>query len=133
MSLDLLIYLRGIVLVVSRIKKNWLRSHSFNQSLRIKTVIMSSPATSEDEAKPQPLKEDNTENLEKHLVGWEENDPANPRNWSTGYKRWITFQLGMVALAASLGSSIIAPAEPVIEQYVGVGTEVAVLCISLYM
>lgn len=67
-------------------------------------------------------------------VGWEgDNDQENPRNWSTGYKTWITFQLGMLALAASMGSSIIAPAEDDIAQYVGVSREVTVLSISLYM
>lgn len=45
-----------------------------------------------------------------NLVTFSEGDPENPRNWSTKYKSWITFQLGMLALSASLGSSIIAPA-----------------------
>lgn len=68
-----------------------------------------------------------------YLVDWDENDQANPRNWSNGYKSWITFQLGMLALAASLGSSIIAPAENAISAYTGVSHEVAVLSISLYV
>jgi hypothetical protein len=69
-----------------------------------------------------------------NLVDWDgEADPANPRNWGKGYKSWITFQLGMLALAASLGSSIIAPGENAIAQYVGVSKEVTVLSISLYM
>lgn len=68
-----------------------------------------------------------------NLVDWDENDPDNPRNWSTTYKCWITFQLGMLALAASLGSSIISPAEGVISEYVGVSSEVMVLAISMYM
>lgn len=68
-----------------------------------------------------------------YLVHWEENEQANPKNWSTLYKCFITFQLGMVALAASLGSSIISPAEAAIGKYTGVGREVSVLCVSLYM
>jgi hypothetical protein len=69
-----------------------------------------------------------------NLVDWDgDADPANPRNWGKGYKSWITFQLGMLALAASLGSSIIAPGENAIAQYVGVSKEVTVLSISLYM
>lgn len=70
---------------------------------------------------------------EQLLVDWEEGDQANPRNWSTGYKSWITFQLSMLALAASLGSSIIAPAEDAISAYTGVSHEVSVLTISLYV
>lgn len=71
---------------------------------------------------------------EQFRVDWEgPDDSLNPRNWSTGYKSWITFQLGMLALAASLGSSIISPAGSAIARYVGVSDEVAVLSISLYM
>ena len=75
-----------------------------------------------------PLKE-----KDQFLVDWEENDPDNPHNWSNGYKSWITFQLGMLALAASLGSSIISPAEDAISAYIGVSHEVTVLSISLYI
>jgi len=95
----------------------------------------SSPTPSNDEENVPPSKDEierkNTK--DPNLVDWEENDKANPRNWTTGYKSWITFQLGMLALAASLGSSIIAPAEPAISIYVGVSREVTVLAISLYM
>ncbi|KAI9641930.1 hypothetical protein NHQ30_009799 [Ciborinia camelliae] len=68
------------------------------------------------------------------LVDWDgENDQGNPRNWSTLYKSWITFILGMLSLSASLGSSTISPAENTIASYVGVGNEVSVLSISLYI
>jgi hypothetical protein len=74
------------------------------------------------------------EKQDPNVVDWDgDADPANPRNWSKGYKSWITFQLGMLALAASLGSSIIAPGENAISQYVGVSKEVTVLTVSLYM
>lgn len=67
------------------------------------------------------------------LVKWEPNERANPRNWSALYRGWLTFQLGMLALTASLASSIIAPAEPDIAKYVGVSEEVTVLVISLFV
>ncbi|KAF7898455.1 hypothetical protein EAF00_004901 [Botryotinia globosa] len=71
---------------------------------------------------------------ERILVDWDgDDDQGNPRNWSTLYKSWITFQLGMLALSASLGSSIISPAGKTIAAYVGVGSEVSVLSISLYI
>lgn len=60
-------------------------------------------------------------------------DKTDPRNWSTGFKAFAAFQLAMLAFAASLGSSIISPAEKVIGSYVGVGQEVMVLAISLYV
>ena len=67
------------------------------------------------------------------LVDWDDNDSDNPHNWSTLYRGWLTFQLSMLALAASLASSIIAPANPVLAKYLGVSEEAIVLNVSLYV
>jgi hypothetical protein len=56
-----------------------------------------SPAPPNDEENALPL-EDVKEKakMDRNIVDWDgDTDPANPRNWSTGYKSWITFQLGM--------------------------------------
>ncbi|KAH9808623.1 putative transporter [Teratosphaeria destructans] len=74
-----------------------------------------------------------TDHVDPYLVDWHAGDPRNPRNWSTPYKGFITFQLGMLALSASLGSSIIAPAESVIASTFGVSEELTVLAVSLYV
>lgn len=72
--------------------------------------------------------------VDANVVDWDgDDDKENPRNWSSGYKSWITVQLGLLALSASLGSSIIAPGEADISEYIGVSSEVTVLVISLYM
>jgi hypothetical protein len=68
-----------------------------------------------------------------YLVKWDKNDTLNPRNWPVGYKCWVTFQLGMLALAGSLGTSITTPADDTIAEYVGVSNEVAVLDVSIYL
>ncbi|KAL9593398.1 MAG: hypothetical protein Q9179_005905 [Wetmoreana sp. 5 TL-2023] len=70
---------------------------------------------------------------EAYRVDWEDDDPENPRNWRTAYKGWLTLQLGMLALAASLGSSIISPAENAIAEYAHISPEVATLALSLYV
>lgn len=67
------------------------------------------------------------------LVRWDQADPMNPQNWPDRYKWWVTFQLGMLALAGSLGSSIMTPADHLIAQYVGVSQEVSVLDVALYL
>lgn len=69
----------------------------------------------------------------EYMVNWDHNDPLNPQNWPVSFKWWVTFQLGMLALAGSLGSSIITPADNIIAEYVGVSSEVAVLDVSLYL
>ena len=70
---------------------------------------------------------------EAYHVDWEPNDPENPRNWSPTYKGWLTLQLGMLALASSLGSSIISPANNAISKYAHISPEVATLSLSLYV
>ena len=99
-------------------------------------------------ASPQPLhhdeqnssqvfsnkeREKEKDDKNSYRVDWEPNDKENPRNWSTSYKSWITFQLGMLAMSASLGSSIISPAEDAITAYTRISSEVAVLPISFYI
>jgi len=91
-----------------------------------------------DEQSPPPVGNPPNDVNEKKeedpfLVKWDDGDEENPKNWSTKFKSWLTFQLGMLALAASLGSSIISPAEEEIAEYMGVSVEVAVLLISLYI
>lgn len=78
----------------------------------------------------QPASQDKDDKI---LVKWEDGEKGNPFNWSNRKKGWITFELGMLALCASMGSSIIAPAEDAIAIYTGISHEVAVLCISLYI
>jgi hypothetical protein len=89
-----------------------------------------------DEENPQPppiAEKGSTPEVDPFLVKWAPNDPENPYNWTTKRKSWITFQLGMLAFAASLGSSIIAPGEPAIGLYTGISQEATVLTISLYI
>lgn len=96
------------------------------------------PQHHDDENPPPPTAEDAEIEKEKEegdpfLAKWEPDDKANPKNWTTAYRSWCTFQLGMLALSASLGSSIISPAEADIAAYTGISSEVAVLVISLYI
>ncbi|QIX00362.1 hypothetical protein AMS68_005879 [Peltaster fructicola] len=74
-----------------------------------------------------------TTNDEAFKVAFEPDDPLDPRNFSTKYKIWITFVLGMLALSASLGSSIVSPAEQAVAEEFGVSSEVTILMISLYV
>ena len=68
-----------------------------------------------------------------NIVTWDKDDKDNPFNWSSGYKAWITFQLGMLAMAGSVASSIVSPANETISRYMGVSKEVGVLSVSLYV
>ncbi|KAL3480876.1 major facilitator superfamily domain-containing protein [Aspergillus californicus] len=92
------------------------------------TVGRAFSAASRDEKHREPAELDPA-----YLVKWDQDDPLNPQNWPVRYKWWVTFQLGMLALAGSLGSSIMTPADHIIAEYVGVSQEVAVLNVSLYL
>jgi MFS family permease len=86
------------------------------------------------EQPPSEKKSVETDEKTEILVEWDgHDDPENPQNWSTSFKSWVTFQLGMLAFGASLASSIIAPANKVIAEYVGVSEDVVVLNVSLYV
>jgi hypothetical protein len=69
----------------------------------------------------------------RYIVAWEPNDPDNPQNWSGLYKSWVTFQLSMLALAASVASSMIAPAGSVVAKQIGVSENLVVLNVSLFV
>lgn len=105
------------------------RSSSQASRLNLRSDIPTGLPSSQE--KPIDLNE--TQDSRVSVVWDGENDPGDPRNWSTLYKSWITFLLGMLALSASLGSSIISPAGNTIAAYIGVSKEVSVLSISLYM
>ncbi|KAF8864616.1 MFS general substrate transporter [Acephala macrosclerotiorum] len=93
-----------------------------------------SPANDEENVVPLSDEDEKRNETGSYEVDWDgPDDKTNPRNWGNLYKAWITFQLGMLALAASLGSSIIAPAETKVARYVGVSREVSVLTVSLYV
>ncbi len=66
-------------------------------------------------------------------VRFEPGDPENPHNFSAGKKVSILIQMSLLALVGSLGTSIIAPAEPVIARYTNTSKEVATLVLSLYV
>ncbi|KAE8450259.1 hypothetical protein EG329_006687 [Mollisiaceae sp. DMI_Dod_QoI] len=97
------------------------------------SALSLTPPDDEESALP-PQRDEKRGGTDQYLVDWDgPEDKSNPRNWSNLYKAWITLQLGMLAFAASLGSSIIAPAEDDIAKYVGVSTETTVLTVSLYV
>ena len=88
--------------------------------------------TSADNEKNEPERTTSKKD-ESFLVHWEPNEAANPLNWSHRRKVWATLQLAHLALAASVASSIISPANAVIAEQTNVSREAAVLSISLFI
>lgn len=83
---------------------------------------------SHDKPEPQsPSKGDKDEFIVK-LEPCE--DPKHLGSW---YKAWICFQMALLALTASIGSSIISPAEEVLSAYLGISLEATVLTVSLFV
>lgn len=91
-------------------------------------------ADAQEQTKREQLKrEPTTDDKLAYLVKWDDGEKENPYNFTTARKSWITFQLGMLALTASLASSITGPAQSAIAKEFHVSVEATVLTISLYV
>lgn len=67
------------------------------------------------------------------IVGFDENDPENPKNFPIRTKIKIILVGGAMAFGSSFGSSVFTPAIPIIAEIYGVGIEVGILGLSLYV
>src|ERR1700761_8736625 len=61
------------------------------------------------------------------LVHFDVRDPENPKNFNKYFKAWMTFEMGLLAFAGSLGTAIITPAETDIARHFNVSQEVTIL------
>ncbi|KAJ5974589.1 major facilitator superfamily domain-containing protein [Penicillium waksmanii] len=66
-------------------------------------------------------------------VKFEDDDPKNPKNYSSSHKAFLVVQMAMLALAGSLGSSIISPAATSIAEYTHTTSEVTPLTVALFV
>ena len=67
------------------------------------------------------------------LVDWTEDDPENPRNWSTPKKFFVTFEICLLTTSVYIGSAIYtAGLLGVVEQF-GVSEVAAVLGLTLFV
>ncbi|KAH8807427.1 bicyclomycin resistance protein [Xylogone sp. PMI_703] len=83
---------------------------------------------------PAPKTEEvGDEERDQFLVRLEANDPKNPRNFSSVYKAWLVFQMSLLAMVGSLGSSIISPAETGIVEDMNVSVEATSLTVALFV
>lgn len=68
------------------------------------------------------------------LVDWyTTDDPANPQNWSSMKKAFVTFQIFVYTFAVYAGSAIYTSSEPGVMQKFGVGQSKASLGLSMYV
>jgi MFS transporter, DHA1 family, multidrug resistance protein len=68
------------------------------------------------------------------LIDWyTTDDPANPQNWSSGKKAYVTFQIFIYTFAVYAGSAIYTSSEPQVMEVFGVGQSKASLGLSLYV
>jgi MFS transporter, DHA1 family, multidrug resistance protein len=68
------------------------------------------------------------------LVDWyTTDDPANPQNWSRGWKAFVVFVMCVYTFAMYCASSIIAPAEAGIIQEFNISAEAALIPFALFV
>ena len=67
------------------------------------------------------------------LVNWyTEDDPANPQNWSSGKKVFVTAQICTYTFSVYIGSSLYTASEPAVTRLFGVSEVAAALGLALY-
>lgn len=76
---------------------------------------------------------DKEKGKDRSLVEWSENDPHNPRNWSTPKKVFITFQICLLTTSVYIGSAIYTAGVPGIQQHFHVSEVKALLGLSLFV
>jgi DHA1 family multidrug resistance protein-like MFS transporter len=68
------------------------------------------------------------------LIDWyETDDPANPQNWNSYYKAFVTFIIFLYTFGVYCASAIYTPAEPEFMRKFGVGQSKASLGLSMYV
>jgi DHA1 family multidrug resistance protein-like MFS transporter len=68
------------------------------------------------------------------IVDWDgPHDPENPQNWSSKYRWWIIMILACMTFVVSFGSSVWSTATIVTAEEFGVGQEVMILGVTLYV
>lgn len=67
------------------------------------------------------------------LVDWTENDAANPRNWSTPKKVFVTFEICLLTTSVYIGSAIYTAGIRNVMADFGVSQVVAVLGLTLFV
>ncbi|KAM0788498.1 hypothetical protein ACM66B_001629 [Microbotryomycetes sp. NB124-2] len=71
---------------------------------------------------------------ERFVVGWhDEFDQENPRNWSTTKKCSVAALISFMTFSIYIGSAIYVPAISSVEQEFGVGQDIAILGLSLFV
>ncbi|KAI3335786.1 major facilitator superfamily domain-containing protein [Ustulina deusta] len=67
------------------------------------------------------------------LVTFQPNDPENPKNWSKGFKWYITMVVATTCFVVAFASSIVTPDIEGVADEFGVSYEVALLSITLFV
>ncbi|KAG1749872.1 major facilitator superfamily domain-containing protein [Suillus paluster] len=76
---------------------------------------------------------ENKSTPDPYLVSFDEDDPANPKNWSFAKKWYLTLAAGLLVLNATFSSSAPSSLVPTLMHEFGVSREVGTLTVSLFV
>ncbi|BFZ61814.1 hypothetical protein YB2330_002890 [Saitoella coloradoensis] len=93
------------------------------------------PTTIDKETSTSPIPPSNPEpENDPNLVEFDgPDDPYHPQNWGLGVRLRTTALYGCTTMAAAFGSSVFSAAEPEVEEYFGISSELGTLGLSLYI
>ncbi|KAI0401345.1 major facilitator superfamily domain-containing protein [Xylaria palmicola] len=67
------------------------------------------------------------------MVTFQPDDPENPKNWSKGYKWYITMVVALTCFVVAFASSVVTPDIAGVSREFGISEEVALLSITLFV
>ncbi|KAI0116095.1 MFS general substrate transporter [Hypoxylon sp. NC0597] len=68
-----------------------------------------------------------------YIVGWKDDDPLEPHNWSLAKKWWCTVAVCLIGMAVSIPSSIDAPVSDQFNEFYGVGPIAGSMTTGMYL
>lgn len=106
-----------------------------DEELDPSTILRYSPDNSESSSisNGKEIQADIERGKDKRLVEWAENDPHNPRNWSTHKKVFVTFQICLLTTSVYIGSAIYTAGLPGVQQQFHVSEVKALLGLTLFV
>jgi len=80
------------------------------------------------------IKIDAEKGKDEHIVDWYgKDDPANPQNWSTGKKFFVTFEICLLTFGVYIGSAIYTPGIMEVEGIFHVSQAAATLGLTMFV
>jgi len=81
----------------------------------------------------EPGSDEETEEPQKIVIDWLDNDTDNPQNWSSGKKAWVSAQICLLTTSVYIGAAIYTAGIAGIQEQFHVSSVAALLGLTLFI